>query len=304
MTWPASAAEAPLSPLASGDGSFSLHSAAFGEAFHSPRGAVREAFETFVLPSALDRFRAGDELRVVELCVGTGTNTLALLQACAERDLRLQWWGLELDPRPLQLALASPAFGRPWDGALLRQLQTLAASDRLLWGDARRRLVDGLPAGLRSRTHLVWHDAFSPRRCPQLWSQELLQQLVALLAPEGRLVTYCAAAAVRACLQRAGLQLASIRADGSAPAGAWCHGTVASPGPLPAEDSLRPLGPMELEHLASRAGEPYRDPGGDADGAMILAAREQAQRQHSGPSTGSWRRRWGVGAAGDTAAPQ
>lgn len=304
MTWPASAAEAPLAPLCSGDGSFSLHSAAFGEAFHSPRGAVREAFETFVMPSGLDRFRAGDELRVVELCVGTGTNTLALLQACAERDLRLQWWGLELDPRPLQLALASPAFRRPWEPALLLQLQTLATGERLLWGDARQQVVNGLPAELRGRTHLVWHDAFSPRRCPQLWSIELLQRLASLLAPEGRLVTYCAAAAVRASLRAAGLQLASIRADGPGAAGTWCHGTAASPAPLPAEACLRPLGAMEIEHLASRAGEPYRDPDGNADGASMLAAREQAQRRHPGPSTGSWRRRWGVGATGVTAAPQ
>ena len=304
MTWPASGADAPLTPLGSGDGSFSLHSAAFGEAFHSPRGAVREAFETFVAPSALDRFSAGDVVRVVELCVGTGTNTLALLHACEARGLRLQWWGLELDPRPLQLALASPAFCKPWEPALLLQLQNLAGGERLLWGDARQQVLNGLPAELRGRTHLVWHDAFSPRRCPQLWTQELLQQLAALLAPGGRLVTYCAAAAVRAALQGAGLQLASIRAEGAVAAGAWCHGTVASPDPLPTDACLRPLGPMELEHLASRAAEPYRDPGGDADGPSILAAREQAQRAHPGPSTGAWRRRWGVGGAGDTAAPQ
>lgn len=301
MTWPGSAAEAPLTPLRSGDGSFSLHSDTFGEAFHSERGAVREAFETFVTPSGLGRFQAGRRLRVVELCVGTGTNTLALLQACDEQRLTLDWWGLELDPRPLRLALASDDFRRPWPTARLQALEDLAGSDRLLWGDARRSLGGGLPPDLRGQVDLVWHDAFSPRRCPQLWSLELLQQLAALLTPEGRLVTYCAAAAVRAGLQRAGLQLASIPSDNP---GRWCHGTVASPGALDADPALRPLDTMEREHLASHAGEPYRDPDGSGDGPAILAAREQAQRQHPGPSTGAWRRRWGVGLTDAMAAPQ
>jgi tRNA U34 5-methylaminomethyl-2-thiouridine-forming methyltransferase MnmC len=300
MTWPGSAAEAPLRPLCSGDGSFSLHSEAFGEAFHAERGAVCEARETFVLPSGLQRFAAGRRLRVVELCVGTGTNTLALMQACDEHRLTLDWWGLELDPRPLQLALARDAFRSPWPADRLRALEELAASDRWLWGDARRSL-DGLPGDLRGGVDLVWHDAFSPRRCPQLWSLELLQRLSALLSPDGRLVTYCAAAAVRAGLQQAGLQLASIPC---ADPDRWCHGTVASPQDLSHDPALRPLNAMEREHLASRAGEPYRDPDGRGEAAAILAARDRAQQKHPGPSTGAWRRRWGVGSGGITAAPQ
>ncbi|MFM7229392.1 MAG: tRNA (5-methylaminomethyl-2-thiouridine)(34)-methyltransferase MnmD [Cyanobacteriota bacterium] len=302
MTSPGSAAEAgALLPLRSGDGSFSLHSAAFGEAFHAERGAVREAVETFVQPSALGRYDAGRRLRVVELCVGTGTNTLALLQACADHGLTLDWWGLELDPRPLQLALASDDFRRPWGAGRLQELEALATSGRLLWGDARRSLAGGLPGDLRGRVDLVWHDAFSPRRCPQLWSFEVLQQLAALLAPDGRLVTYCAAAAVRAGLQLAGLQLASIPCSDPE---RWCHGTVASPVELEHDPGLRALTPMEREHLASRAGEPYRDPDGRGEAPALLAARDLAQRQHPGISTGAWRRRWGVGTGGATAAPQ
>ena len=89
-----SAADAALRPCRRNDGSFSLWSELYGQAFHSARGAVQEAQETFLAPAGLERFAAGSTLRVLELCVGTGTNTAVLLQACEQRQLQLQWLSL------------------------------------------------------------------------------------------------------------------------------------------------------------------------------------------------------------------
>ena len=305
------------------DGSFSLWSAGFGEGFHSGRGALREARETFVAPAELERFAPGSTLNLVEVCVGTGTNTAALLEACAARGLRLQWWGLELDPAPLDLALAAADFRRQWQPqtlAALRQLQrrghwqNAQTAGRLLWGDARQTLA-GVLAVARGQVDLVWHDAFSPRHCPQLWSVEFLAALAALLAPHGRWISYCSAAAVREGLRLAGLQLAALpaaetlqRGGGDSGRRVWSGGTLASPQPLPPATPWRPLTPMEQEHLASSAGEPYRDPSGHADAATMLAARQVAQAQAlaSGcrsPSS-AWRRRWGLLAGCSQAAIQ
>jgi hypothetical protein len=97
--------------------------------------------------------------------------------------LPLQWWGLEQDRQPLALALASAAFRSQWSEATLSRLEALGSSERLLWGDARQA-VSRLPAALQGGCDLVWLDAFSPRRCPQLWSLEFLAQLAALLKPQ------------------------------------------------------------------------------------------------------------------------
>lgn len=275
---------------------------------------MREAWETFVAPADLGRFAPGSTLTVVEVCVGTASNTAALLEACCDRSLRLQWWGLELDPEPLRLALADGAFRRQWRAATLAALERLqrdgawsgpGGAGCLLWGDARRS-VGELPKALQGGVQLVLHDAFSPRHCPQLWTVEFLGDLAGLLAPDGRLITYCSAAAVRQGLRLAGLQLAAIPAaaalhqgsGSSPPRRAWSGGTVASPSPLPAGPGLRALEPMELEHLATSAAEPYRDPGRDGEAAVILTSRSQSQAERlaSGAtsSSGSWRRRWGL----------
>lgn len=294
------------------DGSFSLWSEAFGEGFHSGRGALREARETFLNPSELQRFQPGSTIRVLEVCVGTGCNLALLLEACSQRGLRLEWTGLELDPEPLRLALRQPAFRLPWRLETLQALEQLqqrgswnggaeqaASSAQMLWGDARRTL-QWLQAGQAGRFDLIWHDAFSPQRCPQLWTMEFLRDLTALLRPQGRWITYSSAAAVRETLQLAGLQLAALQLqpDGHSHGQVWSGGTLASPRVLPPSDLWRELSAMEREHLACAAGEPYRDPSGTATAERILAARQQAQSEALADgrrvSSSSWRRRWGV----------
>jgi len=318
---------ANLKILRGGDGSFSLWSGRYAEAFHSGRGALREARETFVVPSQLDRFAAGRRLRVVEVCAGTGTNLAALLEACTGAELELEWWGLELDPAPLQLALAEPEFRSQWHPQTLKTLETLsergcwqqgcwqqgAGSGRMLWGDARQTLPHLLEQR-QGQVDLIWHDAFSPQHCPQLWTVEVLGSLAELLADGGRWISYCSAAAVREGLRLANLNVVALAtADGSrlgkpdsalaaeaegvegAEEGvvraddclkpdpsanqrrAWSGGTLASRAALEPSTVWRQLTAMEFEHLACSAGEPYRDPSGTAEAAAIQAYRREAQ---------------------------
>lgn len=275
---------------------------------------MREARETFVAPAELGRFAPGSTLKVVEVCVGTASNTAALLEACSDHGLHLQWWGLELDPATLRLALASESFRRQWRAEALESLIELEqrsawasplGEGRMLWGDARTT-VAGLVQQLNGQVDLVLHDAFSPRHCPQLWTLEFLGGLAQLLAPQSRLITYCSAAAVRQALRLSGLSVAAIptqtplhRASGtSPPRPAWSGGTVASPSPLEPSPWLRPLEPMEREHLATSAAEPYRDPTGQAEAAAIMALRSQTQAEGLAMGTlspsSAWRRRWGL----------
>lgn len=289
-----------LEPRRTEDGSFSLFSAEFGEGFHSGRGALAEAHGKFVAPAGLEQLPPGSTLRVLDVCMGTGSNSAALLEHCQRLQLQLSWWGLELDRQPLQLALTDAGFRQQWQPQALAQLEQLTSSERMLWGDARQRLPE-LLSSQRGQLDLVLMDAFSPSRCPQLWSLDFLGALGQLLAPAGLLLTYCSAAAVRNALRLSGLEIASI----AAPCGLqkhqsdWSGGTAASPGPLTGRPLLRPLTAMEEEHLRTNAAEPYRDPSGTADRATILRQRQEAQRlamQRGGvEGTSEWRRRWGVG---------
>ena len=295
-----------LSARFTADGSFSLHSEIFSESFHSSVGALEEANSKFVLPAQLDRFHSGRDLRVLDVCFGLGYNTAALMTALPNRGgPSLECWGLELDQAPLKLALAEPTFQALWPEHVLASLGALSAhgcwqdwrrqhSVQMLWGDARQQLRQ-LPTGLR--LDLILLDAFSPGKCPQLWSEEFLQSLANLLVPGGRLLTYCRAAAVRNSLRHAGLELRSLLpkpGDGKA----WSSGTLAF---RPNDNNQRSpeqgpgwcgLSLMEEEHLQTRAGVPYRDPSGTDAAALILKRRQQEQALADYPSTSAWQRKW------------
>ena len=297
-----------LKALDTADGSLSLHSSHFDEAFHSSAGALAEAKAKFVAPAQLERFNAGTPLRVLDVCVGLGYNSAALMEALPDAQApRLEWWGLELDSRPLSLALANQNFAGLWSAPVLERLQALRdhgqwsdtaasgvnSSGRMLWGDARQQLQQ-LPQNLK--VDLVLMDAFSPSRCPELWSETFLGALAQRLTPGGRLLTYSRAAAIRATLQSAGLELRSLLA---APGQRkeWSSGTMAcrtAPGLAIADNGpgWQAFSTMEREHLRTRAAVPYRDPEG-RDSADAIHQRRREEQKHCGlESTSSWQRRW------------
>ena len=139
-----------LTAVDTADGSLSLHSSHFSEAFHSSAGALAEAKAKFVAPAQLERFQSGTPLRVLDVCVGLGYNSAALMEALPlNAPPQLQWWGLELDPRPLAMALEEICFeicGMP----VLAQLEVLrdhghwdtedGSYGRMLRGGARHQL--------------------------------------------------------------------------------------------------------------------------------------------------------------------
>ena len=292
-----------LRALETDDGSLSLHSAHFGEAFHSSSGALEEARAKFVRPAELDRFSQADELKVLDVCFGLGYNSAALMSAlpCTNAP-RMLWWGLELDQRPLTRALDHKPFCDLWPPAVLNRLEQLrrtgswndcAGQGTMAWGDARLNLKY-LPDSCKP--DLVLLDAFSPSRCPQLWSEEFLAGLTDRLAPGGRLLTYCTAAAVRSSLRRAGLELRSLL-TAAQKLEKWSSGTLAAKqsekGSLAVEGpGWTALSAMEEEHLQTRASVPYRDPDGEDEAGMIQHRRKLEQDCCDLESTSAWQRRW------------
>ncbi|NJK35904.1 MAG: hypothetical protein HC919_13735 [Oscillatoriales cyanobacterium SM2_2_1] len=127
----------------------------------------------------------------------------------------------------------------------------------------------------------IYLDPFSPRRCPQLWTVEFLAQLARCLKPDGYVVTYSCAAAVRGALLEVGLSVGS-----TPPLGRKAPGTIAAFTPLP------PLSRLEQELLSTRAAIPYRDPTLTDTAAQIIQRRQQEQSQSDRETSSSWRRRY------------
>lgn len=286
-------------PQQTADGSFTLFSDEFGEAFHSAQGAKTEAFTKFVQATNLAHQAQQAHIKLLDVCYGLGYNTAAALETIWQLNptCSIELYGLELNATVPLTATAAP-FINHWSLSVQASLKHLACdhyiqdehlSAQILIGDARQTIQQLVQSNFQADA--IFFDPFSPRRCPQLWTVEFFQQVVQCLTPEGTLATYSRSAAVRSAMQQAGLIIGTIPLTTPFHSSQeWSQGTV---GRLNSA-LLHPLSQMEHEHLQTRAAIPYRDPTLADSAADILTRHQQEQQASSLESTSNWRRRWGI----------
>ena len=304
--------------ITTADGTPTLYSYEFEQAFHHLSGALLETHQKFIAPAELAWFQQTqlNTLRFLDVCIGLGYETMATYQLTDQLGLRCQSVGLDISAAPLSHALNHPEYCALWPPKLVRRATALrdngtwqdplAGNGEVIWQDARDTATQLVKA--QHKFHLIYLDAFSAQVCPELWSFDFLAQLVQLLEPGGRLITYSRSAALRRALRDLQCELYSTclphHSTSTTTAAAWSYGTVAvahSTTPLwqsPASGLSRPTAPyqplslMEQEHLQTKSSIPYRDPTLKATKATILAQRARAQAQSHLPSSRQWRQRW------------
>jgi tRNA U34 5-methylaminomethyl-2-thiouridine-forming methyltransferase MnmC len=219
---------APHPPLPhlqrTGDGSLTLYSARYAQAYGSRHGALTEALEVFLEPSGVAARLAAGSARVLEVGFGTGLNFFVTARAALRvPGARLHYAALEHDLLTAA-ELAALGYGAllgeealveaflTWRSGLARKgVQRFSFARpwarkgtevtlELHHGDAVAR-VQGLPYGY----HAVYQDAFSPEANPELWTPAFLASLAALLVPGGTLTSYCVKGEVRRRLAEVGL---------------------------------------------------------------------------------------------------
>ncbi|WP_017298569.1 tRNA (5-methylaminomethyl-2-thiouridine)(34)-methyltransferase MnmD [Nodosilinea nodulosa] len=273
------------------DGSKTMFSEDFGEWFHSRQGAYTEAYTTYVEAVDLASLAQASTLTLLDVCYGLGYNTAAALETILRVNpaCRVRLVGLELDPRVPRQAVDDGLIDG-WPTPVQDCLADLAATGQaqrpwleatLLWGDARQRIQE--LEGVEFQADVIFFDPFSPPHCPELWTVDFVRRVATCLHPQGKLVTYSCAAAVRTAFLLAGLSVGPVNAAGRR----W-PGTLVQASSL----GLAPLSAQEQEHLLTRAAVPYRDPTLRDSAAAIRQRRQQEQAVSGLVPTAHWRKRW------------
>ena len=286
------------------DGTISLKSIGFNETFHSICGAKQESLDKYIEPSELYRFKKGSPIFVLDVCLGMGYNSASLIEEMRSTGILIKWWGLEIDKRPIEIALNNSKFNSNWSKDVIEFLKAIRASNKweselikgeVLWGDARQRIHD-IPKNVNF--DLIFHDAFSPQKCPELWSEEFLKCLSNRLAINGRLLTYCRAAAIRKSLRDSGLRIKSLLKD-DVNNHNLSHGTIAIKNISTVNKTInnrlwRALNEKEEEHLKTNASVPYRDPNSNSSSKEILERRKKEQKSSEFMATNLWKKKWEI----------
>ncbi len=198
--------------IVSDDGSLTLFSKHFNEAYHSTSdGALRESLQKHVLP-ALRHHQGKKHLRILDICFGLGYNTLATFYY-------IQQTGLDVT-----VEIVSPEF----DEALVRSLKDFdypsefdalrpvieALSEQFHYEDAQFKITiligdarKVIPRFLIQKFDIIYQDAFSPKVNPTLWTKEWFADLRARSNDDTILTTYSIASVTRMGLHENGFRL-------------------------------------------------------------------------------------------------
>lgn len=187
-----------------------------GEAMHSLIGPLEEADLLYIGQSRLaDRLSASDptELVVFDLGLGIAANAVAALR-CAEsvpEGRRLRVVSFENDIDGLRQAIAAPeVFPFLADhAAAVRTLLAQGHAESARWCWELR--VGEYPATLGGvAPEVIFHDFYSPKSTPLLWTEDCLRRLRAECA-RATLYSYSSATAFRASLLAAGFYVGEGR---------------------------------------------------------------------------------------------
>jgi tRNA U34 5-methylaminomethyl-2-thiouridine-forming methyltransferase MnmC len=181
------------------DGSFTAHNAEFDETYHSISGAAEEAFEKHVKALGIQ-----EGMKVLDFCFGLGYNSLAATTMASNLEIT----ALENDVKIVQEMKHLNLSGRLGNKfkifSELTDKSEITDSDgntiKLIIDDAKQT-VKALP---KNYFDIVYFDPFSPKKQPEMWTEEILRDVYSVMKNGGKLSTYSCAKSVRANMTAAG----------------------------------------------------------------------------------------------------
>jgi len=216
------------------DGSHTLFVPDLNEHYHSIHGAIRESGHIYIQAGLLPLAAGEPSLSILEIGFGTGLNAfLTLIEA---KKLKLDVHYTTIDPMPLAEEIWS-ALNYP------RLIGNKKANEWFwqihqapweVWIDISPKFhLRKVKVALENFEmpghlfHLVFFDAFAPDVQPELWTEEIFDKIFRMMAPGGKLVTYCCKGYVRRNMLNAGFGIEKL------------------PGPQGKREMLRATKPMK-----------------------------------------------------------
>jgi len=195
------------------DGSNTLFNPDFNEHYHSIFGALEESKHVFIQQGIAHYFsKQPSEINVLEIGFGTGLNAILSLQFSIENNVKVNYYTIEKYPIHLQLALALN-FEKYFNENLMSKFKLMhecpfeaqQCFHKFQFVKYNVDILD-MPA-FDQHFDVVFFDAFSPNKQPQLWTEKVFKEIYNLMAENGILVTYCAKGIVKRTLKQCGFKL-------------------------------------------------------------------------------------------------
>lgn len=193
------------------DDSTTIYFPEFDEHYHSVHGAMQESKHVFIESGWKKVAEKKKEISILEIGLGTGLNAfLVMLESLGDGSLKIFYEALEKFPVDLSDVLQLNYA----DDENIKYFLALHESkwneenfllDNFTLKKNKIALEDFIPK--ENIYDLIFFDAFSPEKQPELWTEEIFRKMFSSMKPGGILVTYCAKGQVRRNMIAAGFSV-------------------------------------------------------------------------------------------------
>lgn len=204
------------------DGSHTLFVSEIDECYHSTKGAIQESRHIFI-EAGLKQCEKS-EINVLEIGFGTGLNALLTAHLTLPPNplkgeievQKVNYSSIELYPIPLEQVLnlnypetlekqrnVPPGVFR----SLFEKIHTSRWNEKVKITEnftLTKLKADFTKIELDEKFDVIYFDAFSPEKQPEMWSEKMFRKLYLCASENAIMTTYCAKGAVRRAMKEAG----------------------------------------------------------------------------------------------------
>ena len=213
------------------DGSNTIYNPEVGEHYHSTHGALQESRHVFVdagLQYFLDMQSnsakgdaqvspAGGDLEgaaisILEVGFGTGLNFLLTADFCTEKNISLDYTGIEaypLSPEMMsQTEYEQYVTTETWKN-FIDNYEALLLSSIDLTTSCKLQIANCKLEDFQSNKQydIIYYDAFASARQPEMWDEAAIAHTIQFLKPDGVFVTYAITGNLKRALKALGCKV-------------------------------------------------------------------------------------------------
>jgi len=209
------------------DGSNTIFNPQVGENYHSKNGALQESKHVFV-KSGLDYFlnNSGSDtakdnydqvspVSILEVGFGTGLNFLLSADYCTNKNVKLDYTGIEAFPLSLDL-ISQTGYDQYinfalWQSFIDKYKDSLSTvinvdeNNKLLVANCK--LLDFIA---KHQFDIIYFDAFAAAYQPEMWDEQAITHTLSFLKPGGIFVTYAITGNLKRMVKALGCKIEKV----------------------------------------------------------------------------------------------